>query len=206
MRTYLQILRVLGIRQLRNFLVERERHRAARRRVDSHSPRFAVQVARLGAPDLALPVIGRQLQDVAVLPVVGLVHVQHRLHGVVARRHLRERLGGETVAAVADGCRRVGRKRVDVHAEKLVHLFRVLVRADLLPRLTHLEPRFAFRIGRKKQQHSAVDCRCAQGLRHDDMKCERPSALARRDCGAQCDRRRESRRDAPWLAKVPASS
>ncbi len=181
----LQIFRLLRVRKRRDLLLERDRDRAAGRRIDSNPARLAEQVPRFGAPDLAFPVIRRQLHDVAVFAVVGLVDVQHRLDRVIARRHLREAFDGKADGRVVDDGRRVRCEPVDVDAKELERLFRVLVRADLLPRLAHVETRLAFRIGREQQQDPTVDRRPAARFRDDDVERERRLTLACRHHGAQ---------------------
>ena len=144
----LDVLRVGRLGQRRDDLVELETDHGATAAVPSHFLRRAVEVAGRAAPLLALAAVHRQLDGVAGRQAERLVLVQQRLHRVLARRKLAQRL--ERVAEHG----RVERpfvarlQPVDVDAE---HLRRRQARG------AHLEARFAGAVFRQQQQQPPVE-------------------------------------------------
>ncbi len=89
-----QVPDVLRIRirlDRRNHLRQLQMQILLRSRCNMHLHWLRVQVPRLDVPVLSLAHVRRQLHRLPVAAMKRLIDVQHGLHGVVTRRHLRER-------------------------------------------------------------------------------------------------------------------
>ena len=116
-------------------------------RIDVNLYRLGVEIARRKIPVLAFASVGRQLDRSAVGAVKGLVDVQHRLHVVIARRHLVERADRITGGRAGDGDRLTGGQSVDSGAKD-----------DLRTRgVVDLHARLCGRIVREQQEYAAVE-------------------------------------------------
>ena len=131
----------------RDLVVERQVERLVAPRVDPHLARLAVQVARRQRPLLTLAAVHRQLDDVAVGAVEGLVAVEQRLHPVLAGGDVGQARQRIAVGAGVDRRLRPRRQRVDVDAEDLLGAGAV---ADL-------EARLGAAVGGDQQQQAAVE-------------------------------------------------
>ena len=77
-----------------DFPIEAQRGALRMQRVDMHTHRRRIKIARLARPLLAFTLVRRQLQHTPVGEVKDFIAVQHRLYQVISRRHLRELAGG----------------------------------------------------------------------------------------------------------------
>jgi hypothetical protein len=136
--------------------------------VDVNLNRLGIKIARSEIPTLPFATVRRQLHRAAICPVEGLVHVEHSLHVVIARRHLIERADGITVGLAGDGDRLIRRQRIHRGAED-----------DLRTRaVIDLHPRLLGRVSREQQQYPAVERlgRGAGGKADGDLGFETRSA------------------------------
>ncbi len=113
----LHVLRVGGCGNRRDDLVERDRHGAARHRIDGDLARRRVEVARGQIPLLAFAAVHRQLHRVAVAAREGLVAVEERLHGVGAGGNVGESLHGEADGAAGHARRRAAGPAFEIETE-----------------------------------------------------------------------------------------
>ena len=113
----LHVLRLGRHRQRGDLLVEHDLDGGRPARSERDRRRGGVEVAGLPVPHLALAAVGRQLHDVAVGALVGLVAVQERLHPVLAGRHVGQAADRVAERPAVHGDRLARRPAVDVHAE-----------------------------------------------------------------------------------------
>src|SRR5207249_11798260 len=80
----LDVFRIDGRRNRRNFFCKSERDSSRRRRIDPQLLRFAVEVARRAVPPPPFPAVSGELQVAAVRPLKSFVSIQQCLHRVLA--------------------------------------------------------------------------------------------------------------------------
>jgi hypothetical protein len=151
----LDVFRVLRRGDGRDDPVEHDMDGLVARGIEPDLLRRAVEVAGRQVPMLALAAIHGQLDGVSVGAMEGLVAVQERLHGVLARRDFRK-----APARIAEDLpvdHRFLSRLQAVHIDAEDQL-RVGVVADL-------EPWLPFGIGRHHQQHASVERGAALLLR-----------------------------------------
>ena len=177
----LHVLRLRGHRQRGDLLVEHDVDRGGAARAERDRLRGGVEVAGLAVPHLPLAPVRRQLHDVAVGALVGLVAVQERLHPVLASGDVGQAADRVPEGPTVHGDRLAGRPAVDVHAER-----QLAVRAvhDLEARLRGVVPgehedepaveRLGAPVGRERhRERGAAGARAAESGQRDDEN-ERP--------------------------------
>ena len=141
----LDVLRLGGIRDRRDHLVEREAHRLARG--DRDRARRAVEVPGRAVPLPALAPVHRQLDDLAVRAVKRFVHLEQRLHRVGAGGNVGEAANRVGDGRLVHGCRGTRSPALDVHP-----------RDDLRVRaVVDLEARLGARIGGQHHEQAPVE-------------------------------------------------
>src|SRR5262245_45850595 len=153
---------VLRRREWWNLLVQGDSDLRTCRGIDAHLDRLAVEVARLPVPVLALALVHRHLDGVAVAAMERFVAVQQRLHVVVAGGNVRQAPSRPAPDPLVDDDVLAGRETVDVDAENRPRAVR--------PVLVALKPRLRLAVVRDEQQDTAVDRLSATGGRKGDRK------------------------------------
>ena len=116
----LDVLRVLGRRDGRNFLVESDRHHAPPGGVDRDLLRGRIEVPRRALPMLALAAIHWQFHHVPIGALERLVLMKHGLNAVRARWDLFHRLNGIAEHEGVEGRLVAGLPVIHVDAEHLL--------------------------------------------------------------------------------------
>ena len=178
-------LRVGGRRDLRDRLVEVHAERLVARGIHRDLARGREQVAGRAVPLLPLAAVHRQLDDVAVGAVEGLVSVQQCLDAVAAGLHAGQALRRVAEDARVEERRLAGLPADDVDAEHLLALGLVGV-ADL-------EARLGRGIGREQQQQAAVERPLGERLRVTHREAQRPGLGGRRPYARRGGNERERR-------------
>jgi hypothetical protein len=139
------ILRVLLFSNRRNHLSHCDRDRRTTR-LDRNLPRLAVQIPRRDIPVLPLTLIHVQLDDRSIRTMKGLIQIQHRLHRVLARRHILQIVNRIPNSLLIHHGRSTRCKTIDGHTKHQLRARRIV---DLHPRLIRV-------IRRQQQQQSPI--------------------------------------------------
>ena len=134
--------------------------------VPANCHRLRVEVAGLGAPLLALALVGRHFQFATIAHAESLVAVQEGLHAILAGRQVAQLADGKTEGIIIDAACCTGRPALDVDA---VERDRAAVPVDEIARLLV----GGLIRGREDQQQTAVLRTFGDALRQHHVECGR---------------------------------